>query len=158
MPAHLTRIGAIAQSWLGMKTWVKIWLFALNAVFLFALSFWPHDAVLVILAAYAATLPLLLSIMIMQRGLTRLLGIAHLIPWVPLLAYLFARVAGDVAGPQITYSTDPSLFLYILILSAFVAVCLAFDAYDLARWVRGDTARLGSNAKQRAEIAKGAAS
>lgn len=157
MPAHLTRLGAIAHSWLGMKTWVKIWLFALNAVFVFALSFWPDDIVLIVLAAYAATLPLLLSIMIMQRGLTRFLGIAHLIPWVPLLAYLLARLTGDVAGPQITSGTDPNLFLYILILSAFIALCLAFDAYDLARWVRGDTARLGSGSRQRAEMAKRAA-
>lgn len=156
MPANLTRIGAIAQSWLGMKTWVKIWLFALNAVFLFALSFWPHDAVLAILAAYAATLPLLLSIMILQRGLTRFLGIAHLIPWLPLLAYLFLRLTSDLAGPRITYGADPNLVLYTLILSAFIAVCLAFDAYDLARWMRGDTARLGSGPKKRVEMAKGA--
>lgn len=144
IPQHLPRLEAIGYSWMKIKTWVKIWLFALNAVFLVAFFYWPTEFSQVTLAAFFATAPILFALMIVQRGLTRLLGIAHLIPWVPLLAYIGLRFSGDFAGAQITYQDNAGLFTYAIVLFAFVAVCLAFDVYDLARWVRGDRARIGS--------------
>lgn len=157
IPQHLTRLEAIGFSWMRIKTWVKIWLFALNAVFLAAFFYWPTGFSKVIIAAYFATAPLLFALMIVQRGLTRLLGIAHLIPWVPLLAYVALRLSGDLAGAQITYQDNAGLFTYALVLLGFVAVCLAFDAYDLARWARGDRARIGSPrdlaSRQRQQVA-----
>ncbi len=144
IPRHFTRLEAIGFSWMRVKTWVKIWLFALNAVFLAALLFWPTEFAQMVIAAYFATAPLLLALMIVQRGLTRLLGIAHLIPWAPLLAYVALRLSGDLAGEQITYQGHAGLFIYAIVLLGFVAVCLAFDVYDLACWIRGDRARIGS--------------
>lgn len=144
LPQHLPRLAAIGFSWISLKTWVKIWLFALNAVFLVAFFYWPTEFSQVTLAAYFATAPILFALMIVQRGLTRLLGIAHLIPWIPLLAYIGLRLSGDYAGSRITYQEDASLFSYAIVLFGFVAVCLAFDVYDFARWMRGDRARIGS--------------
>ncbi len=144
IPQHLSRLGAIGLSWISLKTWVKIWLFALNAVFLAAFFYWPTEFSQVTLAAYVASAPILFALMIVQRGLTRLLGIAHLIPWIPLLAYVGLRISGDFAGRQITYQDNAGLFTYAIVLFGFVAVCLAFDVYDLTRWVRGDRARIGS--------------
>jgi hypothetical protein len=39
LPDHLPVASAIAASWLSMQPWVKYWLFAVNAVFLFGLAF-----------------------------------------------------------------------------------------------------------------------
>ena len=144
IPQHLSRLEAIGFSWLKIKTWIKVWLFVLNGVFLAAFFYWPTEFSRVTLAAYFATAPILIALMIVQRGVTRLLGIAHLIPWMPLLAYVGLRMSGDFAGRQITYQDNAGLFSYAIVLFAFVAVCLAFDVYDLARWVRGDRARIGS--------------
>ena len=144
IPQHLSRLEAIGFSWMQIKTWVKVWLFVLNGVFLAAFFYWPTEFSQVTLAAYFATAPILIALMIVQRGVTRLLGIAHLIPWMPLLAYVGLRISGDVAGRQIAYQDNAGLFSYAIVLFACVAVCLAFDVYDLARWVRGDRARIGS--------------
>ncbi len=148
LPLELSRLKAIGVSWLGIKTWVKYWLFALNGIFLAAFFFWPSDLAKITLAAYIATLPLLLALIIVQRGMTRLLGIGHLIPWIPLLIYLLLRLMGDAAGSQITAGTDGWLFTYTIALTGFVALCLAFDVYDIIRWLGGVRRRLGSPAEQ----------
>jgi len=144
LPVHLSRIEAIRNSWLGIKTWIKIWLVGLNLVFLISIYFWPTMFTQVVLVAYLATAPLLLVFMILQRGLTRLLGVAHLIPWVPLITYITLRLSGGAAGPQLTFREDSSLFVYAIVLVTFLAICLAFDLVDLVRWIKGDKARLGS--------------
>ena len=144
VPQNLSRLASIGYSWMRIKTWVKIWLFALNAAFLAAIFYWPTDFAQVVLASYAATGPLLFAVMIVQRGLTKLLGVAHLIPWIPLAGYVWVRLSGQALGPQLTYESDGGLFVYAIILLAFVAICLAFDVFDLARWLMGDRARIGS--------------
>jgi hypothetical protein len=144
IPGHFTRLGAIGASWMAMKLWVKLWLFALNGVFLAALLFWPEPAAKLTLAAYLAAGPLLFAYMVMQRGLTRLLGVAHLAPWIPLVLYLALRLTGDAAGPRIAPAEAPALFAYLIVLIATVAVCLAFDVVDVARWFRGERYRLGA--------------
>ena len=144
MPAHFSRLGAIGKSWLQMKTWVKVWLFGLNGVFLAALFYWPTPLAQVILVAFIASGPLLFTIMIVQRGLTRLLGIAHLLPWLPLLGYLIVRLSSDQFGPQIVPGTPGYLYEYTLALISVTTICLAFDVYDLVRWIKGDRARIGA--------------
>lgn len=135
---------AIARSWMALKTWVKIWLVFLNAVFLVVLEFTPDPVADWTIFAYAASAPLLLALAVDQRGLTRLLGIAHLVTWVPLVVYLLLRLTGDLAGPLITPATRPALFSYVLVLLATLVVCLALDAYDVVRWMRGERLVIGS--------------
>lgn len=134
----------IGLSWLGMKTWVKVWLFFLNGVFLAALCFQYDPLSSWTMIAYASSGPLLVGIAKAQRGLTRILGIAHLIPWIPLQMYLAARLSSDRAGPRLTIDGDPALFAYSLLLGATVAVCLAFDVSDMVRWIRGERYVIGS--------------
>jgi hypothetical protein len=143
-PEDVTVWQAIAASWLSMKTWVKVWLFALNGIFLAAVAFWSEPAAKATLVGYAASAPLLLVLMLRQRGLTRLLGLAHLIPWVPLLAYLVGRLTSNAVGPRISFGDVPALFSYLVVLVAAIAVCLAFDVLDVVRWVRGERYVLGS--------------
>lgn len=134
----------IGRSWLGMKTWVKLWLFFLNGVFLAAFSFQYDPLSTWTLLAYAASGPLLVGIARVQRGLTRFLGIAHLIPWIPLQVYLATRLSSDRVGPRLTIDGDPHLFVYSLVLGATVTVCLVFDVWDVVRWIRGERFIIGS--------------
>jgi hypothetical protein len=140
----------IGRSWLGMKTWVKVWLFVLNGVFLTAFAFSRDPIAFWTLAAYVASGPLLLAMMRAQGGLTRLLGVAHLVPWLPLVAYLGARLGTAAAGPRIVPAADPGLFAYVVVLLASVGVCLAFDVWDVVRWMRGERFVLGSRAAHEA--------
>jgi hypothetical protein len=134
----------IGRSWLSMKTWVKIWLFFLNAVFLAAFAF-PHDPLSFwTLLAYGVSGPLLMVMMRAQRGLTRLLGAAHLVPWTPLVVYLGLRLESSAAGPRVDASAEPALFTYVCLLLASVGICLALDAWDVVRWMRGERFVLGS--------------
>ncbi len=135
---------AIGRSWLSLKPWVKMWLFFLNAIFLAALVLPDSPLRSWILYTYVAAGMCLLPIMLAQRGLTRLLGIGHLIPWVPLVVYLTLRLTSGLAGPQLTWSSNPHRFAYVALLLSAVLVCLALDAYDLYRWLRGERYIMGS--------------
>lgn len=134
---------AVAASWLSMKTWVKCWLFFLNGVFL-AAFFFEDPLAKWALVAYVAAGALLFPMMYWQRGLTRLLGLAHLFPWTPLLVYVELRLAGDLAGRRIEWSQEPALFAWAWILGASLLVCLTLDVVDVVRWLRGERYVLGS--------------
>jgi len=124
---HWQRIG---RSWLSLPIWVKIWLFAMNAAFLAAPFFLSWGDSLVILIAYAATGPLLFGFAVYEGGLTRLMGVGHLIPWIPLLGWLVYWLT----------ATDDRIeaVAYVAFLTGLIAICLVFDIYDLLRWIRGE--------------------
>jgi hypothetical protein len=65
-----------------------------------------------------------------QFGFVRLLGLAHIIVWTPLLVYLLGRRA-HFALPSIT-----GIYFWLLIVTN--AVSLGFDYVDLARYFLGD--------------------
>lgn len=134
----------IAASWLSMKPWVKAWLFFLNAVFLAAFAFLEDPAAKWILLAYAASGPLLGWFMVKQRGLTRLLGVTHLVPWMPLMVYIVLRLISDVVGPTVSFTVVPFLAGYLYLLLACLVVCLSLDAWDVVRYVGGERYVLGS--------------
>ncbi len=126
---HWRRIG---RSWLSLPLWVKIWLFALNAVFLLSPIFLPWEAARIVLISYVASGPLLGAFAVFEGGLARSMGLAHLVPWVPMLVWLAIwNSNSDLHGLTLGYAT---------LLAAMTAICLAFDVYDVWRWVRGDRA------------------
>ena len=84
---------AIKKSYWSMPKWVFIWLCFLNVYFLISVVFWPERLSIVILIGYVATGPLLAAQIAHDGGLRRILGLAHLVPWVPLLIWL--TVYGD---------------------------------------------------------------
>lgn len=140
----ISLVRRIWLSWMSMKTWVKVWLFFLNGVFLAALFFPVEPLTLWVLAAYLASGPLLAGIMAWQGGLTRLLGLAHLIPWTPLVGYLVLRLTGDAVGLQLGPDTHGNLYFWVVLLLMSVTACLAFDLYDVVRWIRGERFVLGT--------------
>jgi hypothetical protein len=125
----------IARSWLAMPLWVKLWLFALNAVFLAAVLLVPSTLARVVLVAYIASGPILLAFAFLHGGLSRIMGIGHLIPWAPLLAWLPVHMATGPLGPGAQ--------IYAGVLMMVCALCLAFDIHDLRRWHRGERSILG---------------
>jgi hypothetical protein len=144
---------SVARSWLSMKTWVKAWLVFLNVVFLCAPAFDDPLAEWSLLA-YAGAGLLIVPGALALRGLSRILGVAHLVPWLPLLAYLELRLTTDLAGVRIDAANDPALFAWALVLWITLVVCLAFDVVDVVRWLRGERYILGSEEA----VAKGASS
>lgn len=122
----------LGQSWSALPLWVKLWLIALNGVFLAALAFWPAPIAAMTVLAYLASGPLLLGMAALQGGLTRALGLAHLATYTPLLLWLLPQAG--LGGPEA---------IYTLVLSAALAICLGFDLWDLGRYLRGDRAPLG---------------
>lgn len=147
MGRGLARIG---YSWMALKGWVKVWLFFLNAVLLAGLAFLPDPLAVATLASLPVVVVLILGLALPMGGLNRLVGVGHLIPWVPLLGYLELRLAGDFAGPRIDPGADPALFAWAVVLAATLAICLAFDAWDVVRWRRGERFILGTEAAHRA--------
>lgn len=145
MSQSRTTFQLIAASWLSMKPWVKNWLFFLNGVFIAAFAFLEDPAAKWILLAYTASGPLLTWIMVKQRGLTRLLGVAHLVPWVPLLVYIVLRLSSELAGPVVVFVVEPFLAGYLYLLLACLIVCLSLDAWDVIRYQRGERYVLGSS-------------
>ncbi len=97
--------------------------------------FWPDRLSVVILLGYVATGPLLAAQIAFDGGLRRILGLAHLIPWVPLLIWLTIHGGNH---------------LYVVTLIILLAVCLAFDVFDVWRFWRGDRNTFGQP-KQRLE-------
>ncbi|MEO9897095.1 MAG: hypothetical protein ABJD13_20730 [Paracoccaceae bacterium] len=122
-------VRAIVTSWMALPMWVKIWLVVLNGVFLSALALLPDRVAEVTLIAYVATVPLLAGQLGYDGGLRRILSVAHLVPWIPLVAWL-------VIIPEWTS--------YTVILTLIVSICLAFDINDLRLFVKGERDVLGA--------------
>lgn len=144
LPDQLSIWRAIGASWMAMKTGVKVWLFFLNGIFLLACFFLHRPSAQWILLGYLASGPLLLGFMVYQRGLTRLLGLAHLIPWIPLGIYLVLRLTTGAAGPRLTFGRAPVYTGYVVVLLAAMGICLVLDVIDVVRWWRGERYVLGS--------------
>lgn len=103
---------AFVTSWLALPLWVKLWLALLNGIFIAAFAFLPDRISEVTLLAYVATAPLLAGQVGYDGGLRRILALTHLVPWIPLLAWLLLM---------------PDWSTYSILLSMTVAICLALD-------------------------------
>ncbi len=121
---------AIGTSWMALPLWVKLWLVLLNGSFLWAFFYWPDDLAKITLIAFVATGPLLAGQLAYDGGLRRILGLAHLVPWAPLLVWLI-------------WLHGLELGAYAQVLAIVLTICLTFDAYDLIRFWRGDRAIIG---------------
>jgi hypothetical protein len=136
----------VGRSWRGMKTWVKVWLFGLNAIFITAIAFIDRGHLMLwTLVVYIACSPYLFVFIAAQKGLSRVLGMAHIVPFTPLLAYLLIRLSADTAlGTHVTWAHDPAYAVYLSVLAAALIFCLFFDYYDSIRWLRGERYLIGS--------------
>jgi len=121
---------AIKNSYRSMPKWVFIWLCLLNIYFLMVVTFWPDRLAVVVLLGYVATGPLLAAQIAFDGGLRRILGLAHLVPWVPLLIWLIMGFSQS---------------FYAIGLIILLALCLGFDVFDVWRFWRGDRSPFGQH-------------
>jgi len=136
-------LGQVAwRSWSSMKPGVMAWLWYLNALFWVAFYYLPRPEALWALVAYFAVGPVVWTMVVWQRGLTRLSGLIHL-PWVPFVIWLGGRLYTDtvLAGPDEGFYM---LWLHVLFVS--VVICLIIDVVDVARWWAGERYVLGTPA------------
>ena len=137
----------VAKSWMALKTWVKIWLVFLNIVLIGSFAFLHDPAGRWTAVAYIAAAPILVAIMVPMRGLSRILGLGHIVPWIPLLIYLGLRISSEAVGPRLTAEASPALFWYVIIVVATVGVgtrALAAEGLspEGAIWAPGQRERL----------------
>ncbi len=110
----------------------RAWLLALVSANLFApLFFLARVEAQVVVAALVVSM-VLMTILTGRFGFSRILGLGHIIAWVPLLAFLWSRLPD-------TPSSD-SFGLWLRIVIALDAASLVIDAVDVVRFLAGDRA------------------
>lgn len=129
------RLAEIWRSYRALPTWVQAWvgliLVPTNAVPFALLETWTGRlAAVAALAVVATNLP----IMWIERGMSRLMSVPHLVIWGPLQVTLLLRLAEKV-GPVPMGPAERGLVLLLLVVNG---VSLAFDALDSGRWFRGE--------------------
>jgi hypothetical protein len=107
------------------RIWV-VWLVAVNSA---GLLFIRHVEAQVVLGAVGVAV-LAQALIYQRKRFIRLLGATHYI-WVPMIAWIALRLGA--------LPVEESAFLvWLLVLIATNAVCLALDAWDITRFMRGE--------------------
>jgi hypothetical protein len=110
---------------LWVRIWVAGWLAPINMISVLFLNE-PMGGWIAGLAI-VAMLPNI-PIMIVQRGLSKMMAMPHLIPWTILVALIVFRFPDG--------SASYTAYLYVLAATNFVS--LGFDYIDFFKWIRGD--------------------
>lgn len=129
------RLLEIWRSYRALPAWVQVWvglvLVPANAVPFALLETWTgRIAAVAALAVVATNMP----IMWIERGMSRLMSVPHLVIWGPLQLVLLLRWAGQI-GPVPLGPAERALVLLLLVVNG---VSLAFDSLDSWRWFRGE--------------------
>jgi hypothetical protein len=111
-----SRLSDCHRSFLALPRWVQVWVGAV-LVPVNALPFFFLDTPTGRAAAAAAVFVVItnLPIMLITRGMSRLMAVPHLIAWLPLLPYLAARLAFG----QALLLPEFLLALTLLVVNAF---------------------------------------
>lgn len=119
----MQRLIDIWKSFLAIPTWVKIWVVViLVPANMASLLFLDQPSGGLIAALAIGGMALNGPIMWVDRGLSKLMSLPHLLLWGPLMVVLW---------PQLGAPYPTALFV-------INAISLAFDAVDFAKWLRGD--------------------
>ncbi len=73
-----------------------------------------------------------------------MLGVAHILPWVPLLIYLTPPWIERIKRGVDFAATDATWTIYLGVFIAVVGLCVSIDAVDVVRWFAGERYVLGS--------------
>lgn len=109
-----------------MSPVVRVWVNWMVAIFLVSILFtWKHTSARIILAAFILTIPVALLTWELS-GNVHLLGIPHLIVWLPLAVYLVkTEIAGNITRLKSAYG------IYIMLLLFTIVTSLVFDIRDI---------------------------
>tara|TARA_B110000908_G_C10238371_1_gene444702 strand:+ start:946 stop:1341 length:396 start_codon:yes stop_codon:yes gene_type:complete len=118
--------------------WVVIWVYVLVAGAFVApvvLLIWKASRKAGIITLVASLLAGFgVQMMFDAMGYVKLLGLPHLILWVPIVVFLMAQQArGDMTN-------WPRRIIWFII--AIICISLVFDFIDVARWILGERAPL----------------
>lgn len=120
----------IWKSLLAVPLWVQLWLIIMGAVNMASLAFLdqPSGGLVAILVFTGVAIGV--GIAIQARGFNRLVGVGHLIAWIPLvLMIVFARPEGSEAYQ-----------IFLTMLAVVNTISILFDANDFRLWLAGDRA------------------
>lgn len=124
-------VSDIWRSFRAMPIWVQIWvaliLVPVNMAAIFFV-FEPHG-ILIATLAIGGMMPIL-AIMIYERGLSKAMGIPHLLIWTPLVVIIWQSLDGATG----------EFASYLWILLAIDLISLGFDYPDMVKWIKGDRA------------------
>jgi len=114
--------------------WVSIWvtvLFFGAYVLPLGLLIWPATRMTALVTVVASLLGGIgIQVLFDQMGYVRLLGLPHIIVWVPLLFYLIPRLR----RPDFPVSARVMIGVTI----AVIVISLVFDINDVARYILGE--------------------
>lgn len=129
------RLFQIANSFQSLPTWVQVWvgliLIPINVVPFFMLGTWTGNVAAIASLVVAATI---LPIMWLERGMSKLMAIPHLLAWIPLEIALALRVMGHAGTTPMTAHE----YLALLLIMGVNGISLWFDTLDALRWCQGD--------------------
>ncbi len=109
----------------------QLWLMVLVAANMFGPLFFLHYLeAQVVLGTILASM-MLMTLLTGRFGFTRILGLGHVL-WIPMLAFLFARL-GDIP-------VGDAFGIWIRALIVLNSVSLVIDAIDVIRYIAGDRA------------------
>jgi hypothetical protein len=109
--------------------WLLAWIGWLGVVNAASLAFLAEVEARWTLAAFVGTFALM-SVLYEMTGYNRLLGLAHVVCWTPLVVYLYGRLT-NLVGPPLFES-------WIRVLLATNGLSLVIDYVDVARYLLGD--------------------
>lgn len=113
--------------------WLQAWIYWLIAINTASILFVIQRAeARWILAAWLAVVLAIMPAFYETFGYTRILGVAHIVVWAPLLVYLWDR--------RERFDTATWAGRYLWVLFATNLVSLVIDYIDLARYLTGDQA------------------
>ena len=123
-----------------LPQWVQYWMNFMGAVIIVStLSYmFRRDTRLLSLYLLVTTVLMVFAMTWMhgQMGMVRLLGIVHIVFWVPLIFYLWGRLQNNPPGRVLTIVT--------WVLFVTLSISLIFDFYDVFRWIAGERAPIVS--------------
>ena len=120
----------IWRSFRAIPLWVQIWIVVLlMPINLATLAFWgqPNGALITVLAIGGMALNL--PIMVVERGLSKLMSLPHVLLWTPLVVIVAVMIGGPL---------DPAFKTFLWILLLLDVISLAFDFPDIWKWWKGD--------------------
>jgi hypothetical protein len=128
------RLNDCWDSFLALPRWVQLWLaLALVPVNLSSILLLETPTGSAGALAFAVVVAGNLPIMLVERGMSRLMAVPHLVAWLPLLAWLGYSL---ISSPGLQGAERWLAWALLLVNGA----SLPFDMSDSWRWLRGERA------------------
>ncbi len=120
---------SFAAHLLAQPLWVVVWVSWLGTMNAASIFFLRHREARWVLAAFASA-AIFVHVLFAVNGFNRLLGLAHLVFWTPLLVYLW-NALGRIAATS-------GYGVWLRLLFASNAISLLFDFTDVVRYLLGE--------------------